>query len=66
MDKIADFVDAEELEELQAKRNQHQKLEEDLKEGGGTARREEVLLWREWRDPDLERMKLFASKSQNI
>ena len=44
MDKIADFVDAEELEELQAKRNQHQKLEEDLKEGGGTARREEVIL----------------------
>ena len=32
MEKIADFVDAEELEELQAKRNQHQKLEEDLKE----------------------------------
>ena len=65
MDKIADLIDAEELEELRAERQRHQKLEKDLREREQALQRgEEVLPQRQWRDPDLKRrIELFASKS---
>ena len=65
MDKIADLIDAEELEELRAERQQHQKLEKDLREREQALQRgEEVLPQRQRRDPDLKRrIELFASKS---
>ena len=55
-DRIADLIELEELEELRAESYQHKRLEEDLREREQAVQgREEVLLQRQRRDPDLER-----------